>query len=837
MVDVGPLSPDDVVRVARDGARVTIGSEAREAIVRARKHVDDLAASDTPVYGVSTGFGALANRHIAPEQRTRLQKSLIRSHAAGTGPRVEDEVVRALMLLRLSTMCTGHTGVRLTIAEAYADMLNAGLSPVVLEHGSLGCSGDLAPLAHCALAVTGEGEVVDGGALRPAAEALADHGLAPVELAEKEGLALINGTDGMLGMLVLALADLRRLLDTADLSAALSIEGLMGTDRVLAPDLQALRPHPGQATSAAHMAALLDGSPIVASHRYGDDRVQDAYSLRCAPQVNGAARDTVDHAATVAGRELAAAIDNPSVLDDGRLESHGNFHGAPLAYVLDFLAIVVADVASMSERRTDRFLDAARNHGLPPFLADDPGVDSGLMIAQYTQAAIVSELKRLAAPASVDSIPSSAMQEDHVSMGWSSARKLRRSVEGLAQVLAIEIMTAARGVELRAPLQPAAATGAAIKTLREKVDGPGSRPVPHARHRGGHRARPVGRSHRRNRRSRAHDGLRPRGGSDMTDIRAARGTTLTARSWQTEAPMRMLMNNLDPEVAEHPEQLIVYGGTGKAARDWPSYDAIIRTLTDLRDDETLLVQSGRPVGVMRTHEWAPRVLIANSNLVGDWATWPEFRRLEAAGLTMYGQMTAGSWIYIGTQGILQGTYETFGAVAAKSFNGTLAGTITLTAGLGGMGGAQPLAVTMNDGVCVCIEVDQSRITRRIEHRYLDVQADDLDARDAAGRGRQGPAQAVVDRGARQRRGHRARAARGRGADRRRHRPDQRARPAVLPAPRRRVRGLGGGAGEGPRRLHRARPRIHGPPLRGHGRLRRCRRRGVRLRQLAAGRGA
>ena len=474
IVDVGPLSPDDVVRVAREGARVTIGAEAREAIDRARKHVDDLAASDTPVYGVSTGFGALATRHIPAEQRTRLQKSLIRSHAAGTGPRVEVEVVRALMLLRLSTMCTGHTGVRLTTAEAYANLLNAGLAPVVFEHGSLGCSGDLAPLAHCALAVMGEGDVVDDeGVVRPAAEALADHGLAPVELAEKEGLALINGTDGMLGMLVLALADLRRLLDTADLSAALSIEGLMGTDRVLAPDLQALRPHPGQARSAAHMAALLAGSPIVASHRYGDDRVQDAYSLRCAPQVHGAARDTVDHAATVAERELAAAIDNPSVLDDGRLESHGNFHGAPLAYVLDFLAIAVADVASMSERRTDRFLDANRNHGLPPFLADDPGVDSGLMIAQYTQAAIVSELKRLAAPASVDSIPSSAMQEDHVSMGWSSARKLRRAVEGLTQVLAIEIMTAARGVELRDPLQPAAATGAAIRALRQTVDGPG----------------------------------------------------------------------------------------------------------------------------------------------------------------------------------------------------------------------------------------------------------------------------------------------------------------------------------------------------------------------------
>ena len=209
-------------------------------------------------------------------------------------------------------------------------------------------------------------------------------------------------------------------------------------------------------------------------------------------------------------------------------------------------------------------------------------------------------------------------------------------------------------------------------------------------------------------------------------IRAARGTTLTARSWQTEAPLRMLQNNLDPEVAEHPEELVVYGGTGKAARDWPSFDAIVRTLIDLREDETLLVQSGRPVGVMRTHEWAPRVLIANSNLVGDWATWEEFRRLEAMGLTMYGQMTAGSWIYIGTQGILQGTYETFAAIAAKRYDGSLAGTITVTAGLGGMGGAQPLAVTMNDGVCICIEVDQSRITRRIDHAYLDVQADSLD---------------------------------------------------------------------------------------------------------------
>ncbi len=273
-------------------------------------------------------------------------------------------------------------------------------------------------------------------------------------------------------------------------------------------------------------------------------------------------------------------------------------------------------------------------------------------------------------------------------------------------------------------------------------------------------------------------------------IHAAHGTELTARSWQTEAPLRMLMNNLDPEVAENPEELVVYGGTGKAARSWEAYDALVRTLETLADDETMLVQSGKPVGVMKTHEWAPRVLIANSNLVGDWANWEEFRRLEDLGLTMYGQMTAGSWIYIGTQGILQGTFETFAAVADKKFGGTLAGTITVTAGLGGMGGAQPLAVTMNDGVAVCIECDQARIQRRIDHRYLDVQADSLEdavrmaveARDAQ--------EAAVDRRPGQRRADAARAARDGRADRHRHRPDLGARPAVLPAGRRRVRGLG-----------------------------------------------
>ncbi|MEK9663818.1 MAG: histidine ammonia-lyase [Candidatus Nanopelagicales bacterium] len=476
-VDVGlaPLTMAEVVAVAREGAPVRLTEESLSEMARSRAVIDALASSPEPAYGVSTGFGALATVHIPPEQRAHLQESLVRSHAAGTGPEVEDEVVRATMLLRLRTLATGRTGVRPSTAQAYAELLNAGISPVIYEYGSLGCSGDLAPLSHIALALIGEGEVRNrDGELMPAAQALADAGSVPIRLAEKEGLALINGTDGMLGMLVLALADLQMLVTTADISAAMSVEALLGTDRVLADDVQQLRPHPGQRISAANMRRVLRDSRIVASHAGPDDtRVQDAYSLRCAPQVNGAARDTLDYCSVVAERELAAAIDNPVVTLDGRVESNGNFHGAPVAYALDFVAIPVADVASMSERRTDRMLDRHRSHGLPPFLAHEAGVDSGHMIAQYTAAGIVHELKRLAVPASVDSIPSSAMQEDHVSMGWSAARKLRTAVDGLARVLAIEILTSARALDLRAPITPADATGAVVALLREQVDGPG----------------------------------------------------------------------------------------------------------------------------------------------------------------------------------------------------------------------------------------------------------------------------------------------------------------------------------------------------------------------------
>lgn len=474
-VGIGALSIEEVVAVARFDAQIALTDESKAEVAKSRTVIEALASDPVPHYGVSTGFGALANTHIPLEKRQQLQRSLVRSHAAGSGPLVEREVVRALMLLRISTLATGRTGIRPETLDTYVALLNAGITPCVREYGSLGCSGDLAPLAHCALALMGEGDVaLPDGTVVDGSQALREHGIEPVVLAEKEGLALINGTDGMLGMLCLAIHDLRMLLTTADLTGAMSVDGLLGTDAAFAADLQALRPHPGQAVSAENLRNIMADSGIRESHRdrSDDSRVQDAYSLRCTPQVNGAARDTLEHAVRVADWELAAAVDNPVVTPDGRVESNGNFHGAPVAYVLDFLAIVIADVASMSERRTDRALDVARSHGLPPFLADDPGTDSGHMIAQYTAAGIVSELKRLANPASVDSIPSSAMQEDHVSMGWAGARKLRRSVDGLQRVLAVELLTAARAIRLRAPLQPSPAVRGVLDALSAGQPGP-----------------------------------------------------------------------------------------------------------------------------------------------------------------------------------------------------------------------------------------------------------------------------------------------------------------------------------------------------------------------------
>jgi len=468
------LTADQVVAVARHGEKVALAPAARSRMEKSRARVERAATSRDPVYGVSTGFGALASTRVAPLRQPELQIALIRSHAAGVGDPVDDEVVRATMLLRARTLAMGMSGVRPLVAEGLIAMLNAGVTPVVPRYGSVGCSGDLAPLAHIGLALVGEGDVVDGqSGRRPAAQALKAAKLKPVRLETKEGLALINGTDGMLGMLLLACADAELLFRTADVTAAMSTEALLGTDRAFQARLQEVRPHPGQLASAANLIKLMKGSGIVASHRHSQHAVQDSYSVRCSPQVAGAARDTLAHARRIADVELGSTIDNPIVLESGEVESNGNFHGEPLAFAADFLAIAAAEVGAIAERRVDRLLDPHRSAGLPPFLAEEPGVNSGLMVAQYTAAALVAENRRLAAPASVDSVPTSGMQEDHVSMGWGAALKLRSVLDNLTSILAVELVAAARAQELRAPLEPSPATGAVRQALRKKVRGAG----------------------------------------------------------------------------------------------------------------------------------------------------------------------------------------------------------------------------------------------------------------------------------------------------------------------------------------------------------------------------
>jgi histidine ammonia-lyase len=469
VLDGAPLTEDQVVGVARGGAKVVVGEGVAEAMRSSRRIVESHLDADPPVYGLTTGFGALADVRVAREDLAALQRNLVRSHAAGAGEPLPAEVVRAMMLLRARTLAAGRSGVRPVLVERIADLLNAQITPVVPSRGSVGASGDLAQLAHAALALIGEGRVLTGdGGTAPAADVLRPAGIEPVDLEAKEGIALVNGTEGMLALGMLALHDIRSLLIAADVAAAMTVEGALGTDRPFGSEIIELRPHPGQAASAANIRALLEGSPITASHRDSAHAVQDPYSMRCAPQVHGAARDAASFAGDVLDRERAAVVDNPVILADGDVRSTGNFHGEPLAYAMDLLAIALAGLAGISERRTYWLLGPGQERGLPPFLSTNAGLESGYMLAQYTQAALVTECKALAQPAGVDSIPTSGTQEDHVSMGWTSGLKLRRLVDHTATVLGIEAMVAAQAIDLREP-DPAPGTGAALAGIRSRI--------------------------------------------------------------------------------------------------------------------------------------------------------------------------------------------------------------------------------------------------------------------------------------------------------------------------------------------------------------------------------
>jgi histidine ammonia-lyase len=468
VLDGSALSIDEVVAVARDGARVEVGDEARRRMAPSQAVVDELDRSDRVAYGVTTGLGALADRAVAPSDRAALQRRVVVSHAAGMGPPLDAEIVRAMLLLRARTLCAGYSGVRSLLPESIAALLNSDVVPWVPERGSLGASGDLAPLAHATACLLGEGWAWDGTRRQPSRDALAARGLQTITVGPREGLALINGTDGMSAILSLVVVDLADLLTAADLVAAMSIEAQLGTTRAFAERAVALRPAPGQQLSAANLRALLADSALVASHRESHHAVQDAYSLRCTPQVHGAARDVLAFARQTVERELAAVVDNPMILD-GEVVSGGNFHGQALAYAADMLASVCADVAAVSERRLDRLLDPARSRGLPAFLTTNPGLNSGLMISQYTAAAMVVELRAAATPIAVQSMSTSAGQEDHVSMGFTAATRTRRSVATLRMVLAAELVAGAQALDLRAPLRPGAATAAVVRSLRRTI--------------------------------------------------------------------------------------------------------------------------------------------------------------------------------------------------------------------------------------------------------------------------------------------------------------------------------------------------------------------------------
>lgn len=462
-----PLSLAQIARVALEHESVEIAAEARAAVSASRRVVEQIVAQREVIYGVSTGFGKLSDVHIPPDKLEQLQVNLVRSHACGVGRPLSEPEVRAMMLLRANVLTLGFSGIRVAVIRLLVEMLNRRVAPVIPEKGSVGASGDLAPLAHLALALLGEGDAFFEGKRMAAADALKLAGLQSTDLQAKEGLALLNGTQAMHAVGGLALWRAQRLVQVADVAGAMTLEALKGTPVAFDERIHNARPHPGQITVARHLRELLRDSEIRASHLEGDSRVQDAYSLRCIPQVHGAVRGALAHCEEVLAIESGSATDNPLVfVDNGDVLSGGNFHGAPLALALDYAAIALTDLMSISERRIDRLTNPDMNEGLPAFLAQHPGMQSGFMIPHVVAVALLNEAKVLAHPASIDNLPTSAGKEDHVSMGMTAALKLRSIVENAEHLLAIELLAAAEGLEFRRPLRAGAGVERAFAQLR-----------------------------------------------------------------------------------------------------------------------------------------------------------------------------------------------------------------------------------------------------------------------------------------------------------------------------------------------------------------------------------
>jgi len=470
IIDGITLTLEAVEQVARYNAPIRLAEDSIAKVIKCRDYVDQVISNKEVVYGLTTGFGKFSTVTIPEENIAELQLNLIRSHAVSVGEAYDEATTRAIMLLRIAVLAKGHSGIRLQTLQALVDMLNKGIHPIIPKRGSVGASGDLSPLSHLALVLLGEGEALYIGERMSGAAAMQKAGINPIKLAAKEGLALNNGTQVMAGIGVLALLDAERLCQQADITAAMSIDALKGTPRAFDPLIHNLRPHPGQKASAANIHKLLENSPLRESH-LNCGNVQDAYSLRCSPQVHGAARDAIRYARSVLEIEINSATDNPLIFpDEGKVISGGNFHGEPLAIALDTLAIAISEVANISERRVEQILNPALSRGLSPFLASRPGLDSGFMIMQLTAAALISENKVLAHPASVDSIPTSANQEDHVSMGSVSAVKLQQVIENVTNVIAIELIISSVATDQRG-IASSAALEAAKRCLRKEVAG------------------------------------------------------------------------------------------------------------------------------------------------------------------------------------------------------------------------------------------------------------------------------------------------------------------------------------------------------------------------------
>lgn len=464
------LSLEQIAEVARGAEHVALAAEARERVLESRRIVEQITESGRVVYGVNTGFGKLADFTIAPSELRELQLNLVRSHACGVGPALSEAETRAMLLLRANVLALGYSGARPLIIETLLAMLERGVHPLIPEKGSVGASGDLAPLAHLALTVIGEGEAVYKGERIASIEALKQAGIEPVSLEAKEGLALLNGTQAMAAVGSLALYRAAILARAADVAGAMTLEALRGTPVAFDERIHAARPQPGQMEVAAHLRELLRESEIRVSHLENDPRVQDAYSLRCMPQVHGAVRGALNHAREIVETETGSATDNPLVFArDNEVLSGGNFHGAPLALAFDYAALALTDLISITERRIDRLVNPDVNEGLPPFLTTQPGLSSGFMMAQVTAAALLSEARVLAHPASVDNVPTDGDKEDHVSMGMTAATKLRAIVENTEHAVAIELLTAAEGLEYRQPLQPGRGVRRAYEVVRANV--------------------------------------------------------------------------------------------------------------------------------------------------------------------------------------------------------------------------------------------------------------------------------------------------------------------------------------------------------------------------------